>query len=136
MTTQLTSTNDPNHDATMATARAQREAGDTQQARDAAGEFPIDYPVVNKVRIADRTIFINGAAVGYIEGTRSEVWLVADHAHNRAFIARFKHFQAGAKSRRFIKAVFSRLTMQQYLDKLATARSPKDVADSIGATYS
>lgn len=91
---------------------------------------------MNKVTItSDKAILINGVVAGYIEGTRSEVWLMASSEYNRAFIARFKYCSPGKKSRRFIKAVFSRVTMQEYLDMLATARSPRDVAVAIGAEY-
>lgn len=91
---------------------------------------------MNTVRIADRTIFINGKAAGRIEGTSREVWLMGQTAEQpRAFVARFKYFKPGTKARSFIKKVFAVLTMEQYLEALKEHRSPHGVAQSIGVEY-
>lgn len=91
-------------------------------------------PVVHKVRIEGDDVYVNGERVAYLSGTRSEVWLNAENA-SRSFMARFKYMKPRTKAKRFIKAVLSRVTVQEYLDLLATARSPRDVAESIGADY-
>jgi len=92
---------------------------------------------INNVRIADKTIYINGVAYGYIEGTRSEVW-ISGHPNGTAagergqFVARIKYFKPGSRARKFIKAVFSRVSMKEYLDLLADHRAPMDVARLVG----
>lgn len=89
----------------------------------------------NTVRIADRCIFINGELAGHISGTSREVWLTATADLGYAFVARFKHFKPGPKSRKFIKGVFSQLTMVEYLAAHKVHGTPYAVAESIGVDY-
>lgn len=92
---------------------------------------------MNNVRIADKGIYINGQLVGRIEGSRSEVWLMAypnyPTPERGKFIARFKYAKPGTKAREFIKAVFSRVGMEEYLGLLPVLGSPMHVAWAIGA---
>lgn len=98
--------------------------------------FPGALPAVNKVKIVHDDILINGERVGYIGGTRSEVWLSATTPANpHGFVARFKYASPRTKARAFVKAVFSRIGMDDYLRLLAVSRSPHDAAMSIGANY-
>lgn len=80
-------------------------------------------PIVNKVRIADDTIYINGEVAGQLEGTRGDVYIIARLPDGRrAFVARMKYCKPRAKARAFIKAVFARVSMADYLERLSTAR--------------
>lgn len=98
---------------------------------------PIIRPALNKVTItSDKEILINGLPAGFIGGTRSEVWI---HGYvpgaAPAFVARMKYCKPGTKARRFIKAVFSVVSMPEYLALLSESRSPRDVADALGVEY-
>lgn len=101
-------------------------------------------PVVNKVRIEDSTIYINGQKAGRIVG-HTEVWVMglrasAEPYSHGEFVARFKYGRAKrTAAKKFVKEVFSRLSMDQYLDKLKELppggfhQTPLGIAREIGA---
>lgn len=91
----------------------------------------------NTVKIVQDQIVINGVVSGYIGGTSSEVWIYGTDASGNpnTFVARMKYMKPKTKAKNFIKAVFAKVTMVEYLELLKTARSPRDVAIAIGAEY-
>lgn len=66
-----------------------------------------------KVSIEDGAVIQNGTVIAHM-GRGREVWVTAND-EKRSFIARFKYMRPSAKARKFLKTVFSRMTLAEYL---------------------
>jgi hypothetical protein len=89
---------------------------------------------LKKVEIKDGVIFADGIKIGTIEG-RGEIWVhgvTGVEGERDAFVARFKHFKPKASAVKFIKYVFSRITMPEYLAMYATGKAPLNIAQELG----
>lgn len=89
----------------------------------------------NKVQIVEKQIMVNGKRVGWLEGSRSEVWVILlkntdpslDYMtmmawENRFSVARFKYFQPTAKAKRFVKWALERFTTKEVIEGMEAAR--------------
>jgi len=90
---------------------------------------------LKKVEIKDGYIYADGVFIGTVHGS-SEVWVDGETGvagERRQFVARFKYMSPRTKANQFIKFVFARLTMPEYLAKLAVAgATPLGIADELG----
>ena len=98
----------------------------------------------NKVQIVEKQIMVNGKRVGWLEGSRSEVWVILlkntdpslDYMtmmawENRVAVARFKHFQPTAKAKRFVKWSLERFSTGEVIEGCASS-TPYGWAESHG----
>lgn len=90
---------------------------------------------LKKVKITEGNIYADGVKIGTI-GSGSEIWVhgvTGVEGERDAFVARFKYFNPRTKANKFIKFVFARLTMPEYLAKLAVpGSSPVSIANELG----
>lgn len=88
---------------------------------------------MNKVTISENTILVNGEAVGYFGGSRSEVWVYLKSAKTGRyeFGGRFKYMFAKTQSKRYVKYVLQRVSVQEMIDGIAE-KTPHDFAKSMG----
>jgi hypothetical protein len=78
-----------------------------------------------KVKIEDGAVIQSGKVIAHM-GRGREVWVTGTD-EKRSFIARFKYMRPGRKARAFLKTVFNRMTLEEYLALLATGVSPLDI---------
>src|SRR5262245_43681189 len=83
-------------------------------------------PVKFRVRIEDGQVIQNDSVIAHIS-RGPEVYINAFPM--REFVARFKYMRPTAKAKKFVKTVFSRLTMTEYLAmyRASTDVTPLDV---------
>jgi hypothetical protein len=91
-------------------------------------ELPVRKPrKLYKVAIEDGMVYQNGVAIAHM-GRGSMVYITAQD-EKRSFIARFKYARPSSKARKFVRTVFARLTLAEYLARYADGRgvSPADI---------
>ena len=78
-----------------------------------------------KVWINEGVVHQDGKPVADM-GRGSMVYITA-RDEKRSFIARFKYMRPATKARKFLKTVFSKMTVEEYLALHATGVSPLDI---------
>jgi hypothetical protein len=91
-------------------------------------DLPVRKPrALYKVAIEDGMVYQNGVAIAHM-GRGPLVYITAQD-EKRSFIARFKYARPSSKARKFVRTVFGRMTLVEYLALYADGRgvSPADI---------
>lgn len=99
---------------------------------------------MNKVTFNDKQILVNGVRVGWLEGTRSEVWVIllknTDPSlepmalmawENRHAVARFKYNSPTSSAKRWLKWSLERFSTAEVIEGTKKS-SPMEWAESFG----